>query len=294
MVRSLVAAPLLASDTADAHALLRARLLHNVFLDCVVASGVLGRVPGFFGFRAEGALQAVLMVGPQGGTALEVRDARAFAPLAEAAARCATRPRHIVGSEDVTEPFWCAYRCHAPGLRWTRGELVFALRAAELCAPPEGDARLRVEVARATDAPELVANSAEQHREDLHDDREAADPVSFRERHAADVRDGRWWVARQRGRIVFQVHVGASSEGAIQLGGVFVPRDLRGRGHAIAGVRGICARLLERHEIVTLYCDEANERARRAYERVGFRACFRNRSYLLAEPVEREARAGYG
>jgi RimJ/RimL family protein N-acetyltransferase len=294
MVRPLLAAPLFASDTADARALLRARPLHNVFLDCVVASGVLGRVPGFFGVRADGELRAVLMVGPQGGTALEVRDSRAFAPLAEAVAGLATRPRHIVGSEDVTEPFWRAYRAHAPGLRWSRGEPVFALRANDLHAPPEGGARLRLEVARLADAAELVANSAQQHREDLGDDREAADPAAFRDRHAADVRDGRWWVARERGRIVFQVHVGASSAGAVQLGGVFVPGDARGRGLASAGVRGICARVLERHEVVTLYCDEANERAQRAYERVGFRECFRNRSYLLEEPVEREARAGYG
>ncbi|MEX2206215.1 MAG: GNAT family N-acetyltransferase [Myxococcota bacterium] len=286
--------PLTAADTLDARALLRARPLHNVFLDYVVAAGVLGRVPGFYGFVPDGRLEAILMIGPQGGTALEVRDARAFAPLAAAAARCALRPRHIVGSEDVTEPFWRAYEPHARGLRWSRGEPVFAVREAELCAAPSNGPRARLEVARAADAAEVIANSAEQHREDLHDDREAADPAGFRERHESDVRDGRWWIARERGRIVFQVHVGASSAQAIQLGGVFVPRDVRGRGHATARVREICARLLERNEIVTLYCDEANERARRVYERVGFREVFRNRSYLLEESSSPEKLVGYG
>ena len=167
------------------------------------------------------------------------------------------------------------------------------MRASDLCAPLDTAERVVLEPAREADAAELTANSAEQHREDLHDDREAADPAGFRERHASDVRDGRWWIARERGRIVFQVHVGASSATAVQLGGVFVPPELRGRGHATAGVRGICARLFDRYEIVTLYCDEANERARRVYERVGFRECFRNRSYLLDEPASREERAGY-
>jgi hypothetical protein len=203
------------------------------------------------------------------------------------------QPRHIVGSEDVTEPFWREYRRHAPALRWTRREPVFATLRGALGAVPEPTRRAVLEPARILDAPEITANSAEQHREDLHDDREAADGRGFRERHANDVRDGRWWVVRERGRIVFQVHVGASSEGVVQLGGVFVPPDLRGRGHATAGVRGICARLFERFETVTLYCDEANERARRVYERVGFREAFSNRSYLLEEPASREPRIGY-
>jgi len=285
--------PLTVADTLDARALLRARPLHNVFLDYVVAAGVLGRVPGFYGFAPHDRLEAILMIGPQGGTALEVRDASAFAPLAAAAARAALRPRHIVGSEDVTEPFWREYQGYASGLRWTRREPVFAACRADLCDPGVVAERALLQPARASDVPELTANSAEQHREDLHDDREAADAAGFRERHANDVCDGRWWIVRERGRIVFQVHVGAASAQTVQLGGVFVPRELRGRGHATAGVRGICARLFERYEVVTLYCDEANEGARRVYERVGFREAFCNRSYLLEEPSSREERIGY-
>jgi RimJ/RimL family protein N-acetyltransferase len=285
--------PLTAADTHAARTLLRARPLHNVFLDYVVAAGVLGRVPGFFGWEARGRLEAILMIGPQGGTALEVRDANAFAPLAAAAARSVLRPRHIVGSEDVTEPFWREYERFAAGLRWTRREPVFVTGRPDLREPRPADEQAVLEPARAADLTELTANSAEQHREDLHDDRAAADTAGFRERHANDVRDGRWWVARERGRIVFQVHVGAASAQAVQLGGVFVPQASRGRGHATAGVRGICARLLERYELVTLYCDEANAGARRVYERVGFQQAFCNRSYLLDEPSAREARRGY-
>jgi RimJ/RimL family protein N-acetyltransferase len=56
----------------------------------------------------------------------------------------------------------------------------------------------------------------------------------------------------------------------------------------------MCARLFERHARVTLYCDEANEGARRVYERVGFQLAYCNRSYLLDEPLAREERRGYG
>jgi RimJ/RimL family protein N-acetyltransferase len=286
--------PLTAADTLDARSLLRARPLHNVFLDYVVAAGVLGRVPGFFGWAPRGQLEAILMIGPHGGTALEVRDASAFAPLAAEAARCALRPRHIVGSEDVTEPFWHEYERFAAKLRWTRREPVLVTGRSDLRASRPTEKQALLEPAREADVAELTANSAEQHREDLQDDRATADVTGFRERHAKDVRDGRWWVVRERGRIVFQVHVGAASAQAVQVGGVFVPTASRGRGHATAGMRGICARLLERHALVTLYCDEANEGARRVYERVGFRLAFRNRSYLLDEPIARSEPQGYG
>jgi predicted GNAT family acetyltransferase len=278
--------PLTLADTADARSLLRTRPLRNVFLDYVVSAGALGRAPGFFGFEARGRLLGIMLIGPLGGTALEVQDSAAHGPLAAAAAVARMRPRHIVGSEDVTEPFWNEYVRHAPPLRWSRREPVFAMRAEDLERTAEGQTLARVDPARESEADEITENSAQQHREDLGDDRYAADEIGFRERHHRDVRDGRWWVSRQRGQIVFQVHVGAASATAVQLGGVFVPSWARGRGHATRGMRGIAARMLERHDMVTLYCDEANAAARRVYERLGFRRVYSNRSYLLDEPLD--------
>lgn len=285
--------PLTSADAPDARKLLRDRPLHNIFLDYVVAAGVLGHVPGFFGWLRDGRLEAILMVGPLGGTALEVRDPNAFAPLAAAAAHAPLRPRHIVGSEDVSAPFWREYEHFASGLRWTRREPVFVVGRRDLHASNAAAKPVRIEAAREADVLEVTANSAEQHREDLRDDREASDVVAFRERHARDILESRWWVVRERGRIVFQVHVGAAAAQAVQLGGVFVPQTLRGRGHATRGVHAICQHLLARHELVTLYCDEANAGARRVYERVGFKLAFFNRSYLLDEQRPREDQLGY-
>ncbi len=278
--------PLTLADTADARSLLRTRPLRNVFLDYVVSAGALGRAPGFLGFEARGRLLGIMLIGPLGGTALEVQDPAAHGPLASAAASARNRPRHIVGSEDVTEPFWREYVRWAPELRWSRREPVFAMRAEDLERTAAGALSARVDPARESEADEITENSAQQHREDLGDDRYAADEIGFRDRHHRDVRDGRWWVSRQRGQIVFQVHAGAASATAVQLGGVFVPSWARGRGHATRGMRGIAARMLERHDMVTLYCDEANAAARRVYERLGFRRVYSNRSYLLNEPLD--------
>ena len=62
-------------DTAPALALLRARPLQNVFLEHVVLQGTLSRIPGLFGWESGGQLRGLLVVGPQGGTALEVETA---------------------------------------------------------------------------------------------------------------------------------------------------------------------------------------------------------------------------
>lgn len=276
MVRELTAA-----DTADACALLRARPIHNVFLDYVVSSGLLGRVPGFWGYAPSGRIEAVLMIGPLGGTALEVRNAHAYEPLARVASRAPIRPRHIVGDESVTVPFFAAYSPFAPRVIWERREPYYLVSRAERPRPEKEPLQLERAIER--DAEETLSNSALQHREDLGDDRRGADPVGFRRRHLKDLRDGRWWVARDAGRIVFQVHVGAENAHVVQLGGVMVPPEARNRGWATRGMAAIVDRLLEIRPAVGLFCYEHNGAARRVYERVGFRTLFHYRSWLLDE-----------
>ena len=279
MVRELSAA-----DTADASSLLRARPLHNVFLDYVVASGALGRAPGFYGYAPLGRIEAILMIGPLGGTTLEVRSKDAFEPLAELAARASVRPRHIVGSEDVTEPFWEAYRQFAPTVVWDRREPYYVVSARDARAGKDGKL-VKIERARERDVEFTLRNSALQHVEDLGDDRFAADPEGFRRRHLKDVRDGRWWVVRERGKIVFQVHVGADNARVVQLGGVMTDPEARNRGHATRGMQAIVEHLLKWRPAVGLFCNSENRPARCVYERVGFRRLFDYHSWLLDEPL---------
>ena len=87
---------------------------------------------------------------------------------------------------------------------------------------------------------------------------------------------------RVGGRVVFQVHVGAENADAVQIGGVFTPEALRGKGHATRGLTELSRRLLERRPNVALFCDEDNAPARRVYERLGFSVAFHQRSWLLA------------
>ncbi len=271
------------ADAASALELLRRRPVHNVLLEHLVRAGALSRLPGFFGCEIDGALEAVLMVGALGGSSLEVRRAEAFKPLAEWVGRLALRPRHLTGSEDVTVPFWREYQRFAGALLWQRRERVYVLSRERFARTggSEGVATVPRE-AQEHQLDALVRNSAQQHTEDLKEDRFAMDPAGFRSRHRSELREGHWWIVEEGGEICFQVHVGPFNGAVVQLGGVFTPSELRGRGYATRGLRALVARLLREHRAVSLFCDDANEVACRLYERVGFEQRFYNRSYLLA------------
>ncbi len=243
-------------------------------------SGALGAGVGCFGAWSSEVLQGLCMIGPLGSTVLEARDPLAIPALAEAASRSRQRPRHLVGPEDVTVPFFGAYARHAPAVRWERREPVYLLRR----GPAQQAGESELSAACEEDLDEVVRNSAAQHLEDLGDDRLALDPGGFHRRHGFEIRERRWWVLRVDGRIGFQVHVGPENAEVVQIGGVFTPPELRNRGVATRGVGAIAARLLRRKPAVSLFCSESNAAARRVYERVGFEVAFHYRSWLLAEP----------
>ena len=81
-----------------------------------------------------------------------------------------------------------------------------------------------------------------------------------------------WSFARiEQGRVVFKAEVAAASPYACQVQGVYVDPDRRGEGLATAGMAAVVALALrDIAPVVSLYVNEHNEPARRAYERTGF------------------------
>ncbi|HET9381716.1 MAG TPA: GNAT family N-acetyltransferase, partial [Streptomyces sp.] len=74
------------------------------------------------------------------------------------------------------------------------------------------------------------------------------------------------------GRVVFKAEIGAATDRACQIQGVWVAPEYRGRGLAAPGMAAVLRyALADFAPVVSLYVNDFNTPARRAYERVGFR-----------------------
>jgi predicted GNAT family acetyltransferase len=96
--------------------------------------------------------------------------------------------------------------------------------------------------------------------------------VAYRASVAELVRAGRAFARIEGGRVIFKAEVGVVSPRVCQIQGVWVAPRWRGRGLAAPGMAAV-ARLARARcaPVVTLYVNDYNERARRAYSDVGFR-----------------------
>ena len=94
----------------------------------------------------------------------------------------------------------------------------------------------------------------------------------YRARVTELVSQGRAYARIEDGTVVFKAEIGAATRSACQVQGVWVSPHLRGRGLSVAGTAAAAALAqAEIAPVVSLYVNDFNTAARRAYERVGFR-----------------------
>ena len=94
----------------------------------------------------------------------------------------------------------------------------------------------------------------------------------YRARVTELVAQGRAYARIEEGRVLFKAEVGAATSAVCQVQGVWVDPSLRGQGLSVAGTAAAAA--LARSSVapvVSLYVNDFNTAARRAYEHVGFR-----------------------
>lgn len=95
---------------------------------------------------------------------------------------------------------------------------------------------------------------------------------AYRARISEIVRDGRSFVRVDDGVVVFKAEVGAVAQGVCQVQGVWVDPAHRGRRLSESGMASVAA--MARRDIaptVSLYVNDYNTAARKAYRAVGFR-----------------------
>ncbi len=104
----------------------------------------------------------------------------------------------------------------------------------------------------------------------------------------ASVAAGDTWVLERQGEVVARSGFNAQTPGAVQLGSVFTPPELRGRGYGRCVVASHLQAARERGvELGVLFTGDDNTPARRAYEALGFEEVGRYRVVMLhrAHPI---------
>ncbi|MGN6791550.1 MAG: GNAT family N-acetyltransferase [Streptosporangiaceae bacterium] len=95
--------------------------------------------------------------------------------------------------------------------------------------------------------------------------------AAYRSRVSELVACGRSLAKIEGGQVVFKAEIGAVTADACQVQGVWVPPELRGRGHASRGMASVVAFARSSlAPVVSLYVNDFNLPARAAYRRVGF------------------------
>jgi RimJ/RimL family protein N-acetyltransferase len=182
----------------------------------------------------------------------------------------------IIGGEEAVRELWDAVSGKLPAPREDRpGQPVFVIDE-----PPEpGGTGLRE--ATPDDLDLLVPACAAAHNEELGSDPLRADPEGFRWRTRAQIDDGRSWIWRENGTILFKAEASAWTPSAIQLQQVWVDPAARNHGNAQRALRDLFVRLLDRVPAVCLFVRPENAPAIHLYEKVGMRRQGSYRSVLL-------------
>lgn len=94
----------------------------------------------------------------------------------------------------------------------------------------------------------------------------------YQARVAELVGAGRSFARVEDGKVVFKAEIGAATSQACQIQGVWVAPEYRGRGLSETGMAAVLRHALaDVAPVVSLYVNDYNTPARKAYRRVGFR-----------------------
>jgi len=256
-------------DADEVMALLDADPIPNVFIAARVrAAGLdpwrLGAE--MWGYAERGRLSAVCHVGANlAPTPATPAAARAFADRARRQGR---RCSSIVGPAQTVAPLWEALRAHWGPAREVRS----AQPLMALAGPPTMPVDPAVRRVRPDELDLLVPACVAMFTEEV-----GVSPITgdggalYRTRIGELIAAGRAYARIEEGRVVFKAEVGSATDHCCQVQGVWVDPARRGQGLSVGGMAAVVQ--LARPSIapvVSLYVNDYNTAALRAYVRVGF------------------------
>ena len=270
MLRTLAASRVLdGRDLDEVLALLDRDPVADVFVASRISSAGLAEErlgAQVWGFGERGRLESVCYSGANLVPVQAGPDAvRAFA---ERASRQSRRCSSIVGAADAVLPLWRRLEPH-----WGRAR---AVRAAQplmaLAGPPAVEPDPLVRQVRPDELDLLMPACVAMFTEEIGVSPTVGDGGAlYRARVQELIAQGRAFARLEAGRVVFKAEVGEATRRACQVQGVWVDPELRGQGLSVAGTAAV-VELARRHvaPVVSLYVNDYNAAARRAYRRVGF------------------------
>jgi uncharacterized protein len=192
----------------------------------------------------------------------------AVAAFAERARLQGRRCSSIVGPADAVQELWSLLSPYWGRPREVRAsQPVMAISSPPLAAPDP-----LVRLVRPDELNTLLPASVAMFTEEV-----GVSPVgpdggaAYRARVSELIRAGRSYARIEDGQVVFKAEIGAVTPLACQVQGVWVPPELRGRGHAAGGMAAVVTHALRSvAPVVSLYVNDFNAPARAAYRRVGF------------------------
>lgn len=196
----------------------------------------------------------------------DAEDLRAFADvLASRRTTCAT----MVGLHAAVDRLWTLLqdRLGEPReARWRQPHL-------EISGPPQVTPDPGVRRTEASDMERLYPACVAMYTEEVGVSPEAGGGAALYRARVSQLVSRGWSLARfdEHGRVVFKAEVACATPYAAQVQGVYVVPELRGQGLATAGMAAVVEAV--RRDLaptVSLYVNDWNTPARRAYERVGF------------------------
>lgn len=269
MLRTSASRVLDDSDRDEALALLDRDPVANVFVSSRVRTVGLNpaRLGGqMWGFGPRGGLVSLCYAGAN---LVPVNAGpEAVHAFADRARKQGRRCSSIVGPVEAVSPLWERLEPHwgrARAIRWEQPVMAIshppAVPADPLVrrvTPDEFDLLLPACVAMFTEEVGVSPNLGD-------------GGALYRTRVAELIRIGRSYARIDDGRVVFKAEIGAVTPFACQVQGVWVDPELRGQGHAVAGMAAVVrAALACFAPVVTLYVNDYNHAARAVYRKVGF------------------------
>ena len=242
----------------------------NVFVGSRVRSA--GVDPGRLGAQLWGYLESgtVTSLCYSGANLVPVAATpAAVAAFAERARLQGRRCSSIVGPAEAVQELWSLLAPYWGRPREIRSAQPVMAISSDPLVPPDPLVRL----VRPDELNTLLPASVAMFTEEV-----GVSPVgpdggaAYRARVAELIRGGRSYARISGGQVVFKAEIGAVTPLACQVQGVWVPPELRGRGHASSGMAAVVQHALRSvAPVVSLYVNDFNMPARAAYRRVGFR-----------------------